>query len=126
MDSERFSISKDLILDVCEPYMVEEKVRTKSSKRQVSMYRFGSFEGFDSQEYIFGCDKRTYNKCFKNGVEIPIRIALVHTHLLKKSYNEMVSLDRFSSQEIDVIRDVIVHSLESRRVMQKYALTRCF
>ena len=125
MTNERFSLNKDLILDVCEPHMVEEKVKTKTSKRPITMYRFGSFEGFDSQEYIFGCDKTTYNRCFKRATEIPIRVALVHNYINRKSYNEMISLDQFSQNEIDVIRDVITHFLEARRVAGKYALTHC-
>jgi hypothetical protein len=125
MKVTRFTLPKSLILEVCEPYLVEEKVSSKKAKRPYSMYKFGSFEGLDCQEYIFGCEKRTYQRCFNKELNIPIHIALVHRKYGKSQSNEMVSPDRFSKLEMETIRNVITYSLESKAVMAKYASSHC-
>lgn len=120
-------ISKDLILDVCEPYIRTRTVR-RNSKSSFKLCVFGSFELSDcDQKILFGTEEERYNKVF-NSKRIH-RFPLVFAEVKTVRYGDESLIARplssFSSSELELIEDCIKYALESKRTMSHYALSRC-
>jgi hypothetical protein len=89
---------------------------------------FGSFElGDYEQKILFGTEEEEYNKVF-NSKRIR-RFPLVFAEVKTTGHGDEVlvkkPLSSFSSNELELIEDCIKYTLESRRTMSRYALSRC-
>ena len=115
-------LPKDLIVDVCEPYIEVEKVLIHGSF--FNLCRFGSFELGDT-EYIFGTEEEHYNSVFDNASVQ--KLPIVFAEKGKKNdtiFYTMVAKGYFRPEILENIEDIINYTLESQRVMAKYQ-TRC-
>ena len=118
-------LKKDLILDVCEPYM--QKVRVFFYGTSFNLFKFGTFE-YEDETFAFGTEENEYNSIFANGSydsKLPIVFArILETDDGDTAY-ELVPQGRFTDLELDSIEETIEYSLESQRTMAHYS-TYCY
>ena len=122
----QLSVSRQLVLSVCEPYMKLITVRFPSIGKDTKfkLFRFGSFS-FEDELYVYGTEKSQYSYSNKHkDARLPIVIAKVN-NVGKRHYNELVPAGNFSSKELDVIYDAITYTLHSHQVMEKYSASHC-
>jgi len=129
MLGNKFYVDKNLVLNVCEPCDSCNSLETiivPGKNSSFKMFRFGQFDDGED-EYIFGCQRKQYNSCFKNKkcTKIPITIAKVRSSKKGESSYELSKFSDFSECESDLIKDVLIYYLRSIDVMSKYALCRC-
>ncbi len=120
-------ISKDLILDVCEPYINIQTVR-RNAKSSFNLCVFGSFElGDCDNKILFGTEENRYNKVFNSRriKRFPLLFAEVKTTSHGNHVLVSKPLSSFSNHDLEQIEDCIKYTLESRRTMSHYALSRC-
>ncbi len=113
------NLKKDLVVNVCEPYI--KTVEVKCHNNKFKLCRFGRLE-VDDTEYVFGTEENQYNSAFSDSTQkvFPVVIA-------KKRFSdyELVPFDNFRECEQDMIRDAINYTLESQQTMTHYMLSRC-
>ena len=118
-------LRKDLVLDVCEPYI--ELIRVNCPIEFFNMFKFGTFE-FNNETYAFGTEENEYNESFNNGCS-SARIPVVFARIIEdddgETTYEFVSTHYFDSSELENIEDTIEYSLESQRVAMHYS-TVCY
>ena len=118
------SVSRQLVLDVCEPYMRLRTVNTPLGY-PFNIYQFGSFEVMGVY-YVFGCEENQYNYSLKhNDSRIPAIIAKVINPFSKSESLEIVPASTFNQKELVVVNDAILYTLECQRVSGLYAPSHC-
>lgn len=118
------SISRQLVLDVCEPFLFVKTVQTKL-KDCLRIYQFGSFEVGDEM-YIFGTEENQYHYSLKHeDKRLPVIIAKVYHFGMENEYNEMIYSGGFSERNLVMLADIIQYTLESQQVAAKYLSSHC-
>ncbi len=120
-------LPKDLILDVCEPYVTTETVR-KDAKKSIRICVFGSFEFGDcDRRFIYGTEDSLYNSIFRDDSKIAFPLSFAEVSYSSKGQCSMVlkPISSFTNTDLEIIEDSIRYTLESRRVCSHYSMSRC-
>lgn len=110
-------LDRQLILDVCEPYIEKEPMLNLGDERS-NLYLFGKLE-LGCDQYFYGSSEADYNN--SDSDEVPIIFAVKEGEI----FRQVAIWNIFASSMIEHIRDTMKYALESKKVATKYSSARC-
>lgn len=112
-------LKKQLILEVCEPFM--RTVPVKCRNHQFNVFKFGTFE-YNDQEYLFGTEEAEYNSSFSDNTKKVLPVVFARR---EKNNFVLSPMGSFRQDELEMINESITYALESQQTLSHYLVARC-